>query len=181
MIAAALLVVAQTGFPMTNAQAQTASRLEAASPLPNGATSLNESYQDWAVACATTDKGRLCVMSQQQRRSDTSQLVLAAEFNAVSASAVKGTLVLPFGLSLADGVILQVDDQPAQKALPFATSLPVGSLVQVAFDAAMLKAMRKGTALKLTAKAYDSGQNIQFAVSLKGFAAAQDRAAELSR
>lgn len=160
---------------MAHAQAQTPATL------PNGASSLNETYQDWAVICAANDKGRICVLSQQQRKKDTNQLVLAAEFNAVSSHQVKGTLVLPFGLRLADGVVLQVDDQPAQKALGFTTCLPAGCIVEVDFDAATLKSLRSGVVLKLTAKAHDSGQNVLLSVSLKGFAAAQDRVAELSK
>jgi invasion protein IalB len=184
IIAAVLTMAAQTGIQMANAQAQNQAQAkpeaQAASGLPNGASSLNEIYQDWTVICATGDRNRVCVMSQQQRKSDTNQLVLAAEFNAVSTGEVKGTLVLPFGLRLADGVVLQVDDQPTLDALPFTTCLPAGCIVQVAFDGTMLKSLRSGTALKLTARAHDSGQNVLFGVSLKGFSAAQDRAAARS-
>ncbi|MFD1330636.1 invasion associated locus B family protein [Methylopila musalis] len=177
-LAAALLMAAQMEIPM--AQAQTQQQTQAGPRLPNGATSLNETYQDWAVACAAGDKGRVCVMSQRQRKTDTSQLVLAAEFDAVSAGSVKGALVLPFGLRLADGVVAQIDDRPALKALPFATCLPAGCIVPVVFDGDALKALRSGTTLKLTAKAHDTGRNVAFGVSLKGFAAAQDRVAALS-
>lgn len=185
IITAALAMAANMEIPMAQAQTQTPAqpRIEAQAPsaLPNGATSLNETYQDWAVICAAGEKGRLCVLSQQQRKTDTNQLVLAVEFNSVTANEIRGTLVLPFGLKLADGVTLQVDDGPVSPALPFSTCLPAGCILPVVFDAGIVKALRAGTTLKLVAKAHDSGQNVLLGVSLKGFAAAQDRAVALAK
>ncbi|WP_430512721.1 invasion associated locus B family protein [Pannonibacter phragmitetus] len=81
----------------------------------------------------------------------------------------------PLGLRLTDGVTLQIDDGPVTKPVPFATCLSAGSIVQLTFDAGALNALRTGNTLKLTARVHDSGQNIVFGVSLKGFAAAHDR------
>lgn len=186
IIAATFLVAANMETFMAHAQTSSQAQPQvqaqpAPSTLPNGATSLNETYQDWAVVCAVQDKGRLCVMTQQQRKKDTNQLVLAVELNVVTVNEVRGTLVLPFGLRLADGVTLQVDDGPVSKPLPFSTCLPAGCIVQLAFDAATVKGLRAGTTLKLTAKAHDGGQDVVLGVSLKGFAAAQDRAVALAK
>jgi invasion protein IalB len=156
------------------ASAQTSPALAA------GATSVNETYTDWVVLCSVTDKGRVCLMTQQQRKKDTNQLVLAIELASVAAEQLRGNLVLPFGLRLADGVTLQIDGGPVSKPLPFATCLPAGCIVQVAFDPVTLKALKSGTALKLTAKAHEGGQDVVFGVSLKGFAAAHDRVLALS-
>jgi invasion protein IalB len=172
--AATLLLAFNMETPMAQAQTQTSTTL------PNGASSLNETYQDWVVLCTTNDKNRICVMTQQQRKQDTNQLVLAAEFTAVSKDEIRGTLILPFGLRLADGVSLQVDDGPMSKPLPFSTCLPAGCVVQIGFDAATVKGLRAAGALKLLAKAHDGGQNVRLDVSLKGFAAAQDRAVALA-
>jgi invasion protein IalB len=151
------------------------------STLPNGATSLNETYQDWVVLCGATEGGgRACVMTQQQHKQDTGQLVLAAEFTRVTKDSATGSLVLPFGLKLSEGVTLQVDDGPVSKPLPFATCLPAGCIVQLSFDAAAVKALRSGTVAKLVAKAHDSGQNVQLGISLKGFASAHDRVLALA-
>ena len=181
-IIAALLAALQMEISMAYAQTQDRPQVgtQTQPAFPNGATSLNEAYQDWTVLCATSEKGRICLMTQQQRKSDTNQLVLAAEFNAVSANEMKGTLVLPFGLRLADGVVLQIDEQALSAPLPFATCLPTGCIIAADFDAGMVKALRAGAALKLTAKAHDTGQNVLFSISLKGFAATQDRAVALS-
>lgn len=152
---------------------------QAAPTLPNGASSINETFQDWTVVCAPGNGQRSCVMSQQQRKNDTRQLVLAAEFNAVTAEEVRGSLVLPFGLRLADGVTLQIDDQDTLAVLPFGTCLPAGCLVPVSFEREAVSALRAGGMLRLKAFAHDTGKAVQFGVSLKGFSAAQNRAAEL--
>lgn len=149
--------------------------VQTSSTQPAGGNSVNETYDDWAVLCSETEKGRACLMTQQQRTKDTNQLVLAMELACVSAEQFQCNLVLPFGLRLTDGVTLQIDDGPVTKPVPFATCLSAGSIVQLTFDAGALNALRTGNTLKLTARVHDSGQNIVFGVSLKGFAAAHDR------
>jgi invasion protein IalB len=169
---AILLMTAYLETPMASAQTVPA---QTSSALSSGATSVNETYNDWVVLCSATDKGRACLMTQQQRKKDTNQLVLAMELNSVSAEEVRGNLLLPFGLRLGDGVTLQINDGPVSKPLPFATCLPTGCIVQLAFDAATLKALKVSDTLKLIAKAHDGGQDVVFGVSLKGFSAAHDR------
>lgn len=175
-LAASLAMLAHSETAtMAQTQPRTPAPSEAPTALPNGATSLNETYQDWVVLCAATDKGRACVMTQQQHKQDTGQLVLAAEFTQISKDTVQGSLVMPFGLKLADGVTMQIDDGPVSKPLPFFTCLPAGCIVPFSFDATTVKALRSGSVAKLVAKAHDSGQNVQLGISLKGFASAQDR------
>lgn len=177
-LAIMLTMIANMEMPAM-AQAQTKSTAVAPS-LPNGATSLNETYQDWLVLCQAGENGRVCLMTQQQRKSDTNQLVLAAEFVSVTADAIRGSLVLPFGLRLADGVTMQIDDGAVSPPLPFSTCLPAGCIMEIAFDAATINALRAGTTAKLVATAHDGGQKIQLALSLKGLAAAADRIMALS-
>jgi invasion protein IalB len=159
------------------AQAQTGGA--AASGLPGGASSLNETYKDWRVACALQDAVKRCVLSQVQAQQN-GQRVLAIELNAPNGNAVSGTLVLPFGLALDSGVIFQVDDKPAMQPVRFRTCLPVGCIVSITFDAPMLVALRAGTALKLKAAA-DGGAVAPFSISLQGFGTALDRIGALSR
>lgn len=52
-----------------------AAQEQKSSTLPGGASSLQETYQDWQVACVMVDKGRTCTMAQQQARK-TGQRVL---------------------------------------------------------------------------------------------------------
>jgi invasion protein IalB len=148
--------------------------------LPGGANSLQETFDNWTVACVAQNGARRCAVSQQQADQQTRQRVLAIELIASSRDKVDGTLILPFGLALEDGVTLQVDDAPAGPRLRFRTCLPGGCLVTLAFDAAQSTALRKGETLKVNAVA-DGGKNAVFTISLKGYPAALDRMAALTK
>lgn len=140
-----------------------------------GPSTLRETYQDWTVNCARGETGQTCVMSQQQRHRESGQLVLAVELAAGENGAVAGSIVLPFGLRLAEGVVLQDDDKSAWLAARFSTCLPVGCLVPLALEPDSLGRLRAGNALNLEATTNDDGAKVNFSISLKGFAAAHDR------
>ncbi len=164
------------------AQAQTESRTAggtAVSSLPGGASSLNETYQDWSVACVQDTSAKRCVLSQVQAQQN-GQRLLAIELNAPSVNSVSGTLVLPFGLALEPGVTYQIDDKPAMQPVHFHTCIPVGCLVSVTFDAPTLAALRAGAALKVKAVAV-GGAAAPFSISLQGFGTALDRVETLAR
>ncbi len=158
--------------------AQNAAAPAVPSNLPGGASSLQETYEDWQVACVQRGEGKFCSMSQQQAQQG-GQRILAIEINKIDAGKTEGVLALPFGLALDSGVTLQVDEKPAGKPLRFRTCIPAGCLVPVSFDAAMVTALRGGTALKLAAAASENDQPVNFSISLKGFGAALDRTAAL--
>src|SRR5919108_1346454 len=67
---------------------------DAGSTLPGGASSLQETYQDWSLACQGTPKA-VCAVSQQQTQQN-GQRVLAIELRRGADGGVSGTLVLPF-------------------------------------------------------------------------------------
>ena len=54
-------------------------------------------------------------------------------------------MVLPFGLALDHGVVLQVDDGAPGPVLRFRTCLPAGCVVPLSSDAKLVAAARKGT------------------------------------
>lgn len=147
--------------------------------LPGGASSLNETYKDWTVACVRHGTTKRCVLSQAQKQRN-GRRVLAIELNAPAGNAVSGTLVLPFGLALDSGVTFQIDEKPAMQPVRFRTCLPTGCLVNVTFDAATLAALRAGAVLKARTIA-DGGAATPFSISLQGFGTALDRAAALAR
>ena len=160
-LALALFLMTQSTPPMANAQTSQAG---------------SETYENWTVTCAPkVAQVTACVMSQHQRRQDTGQLVLAIELNDVTRQSAKGTMVFPFGLSLPDRAMVQVDAMPILSFLPFETCLPVGCIAPVHFDADTLASLRSGTVLHLMTKAHDTGQPVRFTISLKGFSAAHDR------
>ncbi|MBZ9811081.1 MULTISPECIES: invasion associated locus B family protein [unclassified Mesorhizobium] len=149
--------------------------------LPGGATSLREGHGDWTVSCnVTTQNGaaaKACALSQEQTDAQSRQRVLAMEVRP-NGEMVQGTLILPFGLALDQGVTLQIDDGVVLPALRFRTCLPGGCLVDLSFEGDTLAALRNGTSLKVKVVA-DGGKETNLALSLKGFPGALDRTAAL--
>ncbi|MDQ0396107.1 invasion associated locus B family protein [Labrys monachus] len=152
----------------------------AKSSLPGGASSLQESYQDWRVVCGLKGQTKVCAMQQQEVDGKSGKRVLAVELSP-TADGTTGFLMMPFGLALDAGVSLALDGGPSGQPLPFKTCLPSGCVVQLVFNAATVSALKNGKQLKLSAKASDGGKVTVFAVSLKGFGPAFDRTAELLR
>ncbi|MDR0786255.1 MAG: invasion associated locus B family protein [Gemmatimonadota bacterium] len=149
----------------------------AQSGLPGGANSLREVHGDWVVICSAQDGAKACVMQQELRVQQSGQLVLAVELQPKSGGA-EGNLVLPFGLALARGTSIQVDEG-SSTSLPFRTCLPVGCVASVNFDAATLGALRRGTSLNVSVTPDGGLPEMQWAASLQGFGSAYDRAAAL--
>ncbi|QCI66762.1 invasion associated locus B family protein [Phreatobacter stygius] len=180
---ATILGVAAFGTLPVRAQAAPPAAAPAAAPvastLPGGASSLQETYQDWQVACLQQGAGKRCALSQQQADPQSRQRVLAIELTTVADKA-EGVLVLPFGLALDKGVTLQIDDGPVGQPLRFRTCLPAGCLVPLSFDARAVATLRRGTAIKAKVTT-DDGRETTFSISLKGLAPALDRTAVLLR
>ncbi|MHB8886483.1 MAG: invasion associated locus B family protein [Methylovirgula sp.] len=153
---------------------------ETPSPLPGGASSIQETFDAWTVNCAVQKGAKHCSMAQELVDQHSRQRVIAIELGVAPAGTIKGTLILPFGLALAHGVQLQIDSAPAEPPLPIRTCIPVGCVVSLAFDAKSVAALRKATTLKVEAVA-DSGKAANFSISLKGFPAALDRTAALAK
>ena len=166
---------------MTSVVAAQAPDASKNSALPGGSSSLQETFEGWTLQCAASERGRACSVQQQQRHRESRQLVLAVELHAGANDAVSGNLVLPFGLRLASGAVLQIDDGPAAAAIPFSTCLPVGCLIPLAFDKATVARMRTGTMLKIGATAHEDGKQIALSVPLKGLSPALDRLAVLAQ
>lgn len=166
------------------ALATTGHAQEAAAPastLPGGANSLQETYQDWQVACVQQEAGKHCAMLQQQAQQN-GQRVLSIELVATAGQNIlNGALVLPFGLALEAGVTLQVDETGAPQPLRFSTCLPAGCLVPLDFNDAMLGELRAGTALNVNATAMATNQPVVLSVSLAGFSAALERTQALAQ
>jgi invasion protein IalB len=164
------------------AGAQTA---QAPQPLPpvltGGASAITETHGDWTVNCQVVQTAKICRFSHQQfDRSNANQRLLAVELGALSDKSAGGTIVLPFGLALAKGISISIDDNPIDGSLPFSTCLVVGCLVPVSFDEAMVGRLKAGVTLKIAAFAADSGQPIAFSVPLQGFTSALSRTASLA-
>ncbi|WFU13313.1 invasion associated locus B family protein (plasmid) [Rhizobium sp. CB3090] len=164
-VAVALLALAGSAFAQ-----------DGVSKLPNGASSLQETYQDWSLACQSTPQA-ICTVSQQQTQQN-GQRVMAIELRRNADGTLAGNLILPFGLALDAGVVLQIDDAAPQKPLRFSTCLPAGCLVSLGFDAKAVVALKTGTSLKVKVQGMDA-KELTLPISLKGLPAAVDRLAAL--
>lgn len=153
---------------------------QAATSLPGGASSLTETYSNWTVTCLVQAQGDVknvaCSMSQQQV-DENKQRALAVELSPAG-DGVNGIMMLPFGLNLAAGSVLQIDETKADKARPFSTCLPAGCIIPVNFDASKADALGKGKNLSVLAQAI-GGNDIKLNVPLDGFADALKRTREL--
>jgi invasion protein IalB len=165
------LFVALAAMLATAAQAQTA--------VPAGPSSLQETYRDWSVVCVQQEAQRRCAMTQQLSQQD-GRRVLALELSTdAGGETATGLLVLPFGLALDEGVTLTVDEA-APERLRFRTCLPAGCVVPLTLDAPALMQLRTGKALNLSVAASDTGDAVEFKISLDGFDAAFARLVGLS-
>lgn len=151
-----------------------------AAPLPGGAGSLVETYQDWVVACQARNNLTACAARQVQSDSQTGQHVLTAEFRNGAGGKLEGALLMPFGLALAQGASLKIDEA-AGPALAFSTCLPRGCVIPLSLDAAMTGRLKTAATLHIGAIAAASSQPIALKVSLKGLSAALNRMTELTK
>lgn len=165
--------------PIQVAQASTGEGEQEAAILPGGASSLNETYEDWRVTCVVQNKAKNCAASQVQTQQN-GQRVLAVEVAPTRDDATTVTVVLPFGLSLDAGVTLQIDEQAAMAPLRFRTCLPAGCVVSLTLDAETLQVLRTAKSIRVSTVA-DGGAETPFSISLKGFSSALDRLSALSQ
>ncbi|MDH4990682.1 invasion associated locus B family protein [Aquamicrobium lusatiense] len=149
--------------------------------LPNGASSINETYGDWTINCAIADRQKRCGFSQEQGNSQTGQRLFAIELQPPADGQTNGVLLLPFGLKLDDGVKLKLDEQNLGQGARFSTCVPAGCLVPVSFPTVATDAMKKGEKLIVTATRDGGGEAPTFIVSLAGFTAALNRISDLAR
>jgi len=150
----------------------------AQSALPNGASTVQEIYQDWRLTCNMRDKAPTCAISQDQTQQN-GQRLLAVEIQTRADGSAVATLLLPFGIVLDQGVTPNVDDQPALKAARFRTCLPTGCIALLPIDSATLAKLRAGSGLNLKVVG-DPDKALSFQVSLHGLSAALDRVGVLS-
>lgn len=162
----------------------------AQSSLPNGATSLMETYGNWQVACqllpppkeapdaagqagkSDRQAGRMtCALAQVQREEKSRFLVFSGELQVPDAKSddVAATFVLPFGIAVAEPIALKVEDNEL-KPLRVATCLPVGCIVSAApLQAEAIAALKVGKPLTLSTRD-TNGRAVAFELKPEGFA-----------
>jgi invasion protein IalB len=149
------------------------------SPLPGGASSIVETFEDWRVTCGANGDKSVCTISQTQNQQNGQRVLEIGVGPGEGEGTVKGALSLPFGLALDKGVTLQIGDGNPGEPIAFSTCLPGGCIIPLNFDEATVAQLRSAQTIKLGAVTVQE-QATQFAVSLKGFSAALDRAAAIA-
>lgn len=149
--------------------------------LPNGASSINETYGEWTVDCRIIDQQKQCALSHVQGNKETGQRRFAIELRPPKDGKTEGTVLMPFGLNLDAGALLKLDDKDLGKGVRFSTCVPQGCLLPVSFPAVATDTMRKGTKLVIASLNLSTNEPVTFNVSLSGFGAALTRATELAK
>jgi invasion protein IalB len=179
-------VVCGIVLPSASAYAQQRPALAVMQPhslaqLPNGASSINETYGDWTVDCRIADRQKACLLSQAQGNNQTGQRIYTIELRSPADGKTEGVVLMPFGLNLDAGALLKLDDRDLGNGLRFSTCVPQGCLLPVSFPPVATDAMRKATKLVVASLNLSSGEAVTFNVSLNGFGAALDRIVQLAR
>jgi invasion protein IalB len=166
------------------ASARLAAEPVAATPaasLPNGASSINETYGNWVVTCQLLGGKKQCLVfhaqSDNQTAGSRSQFISKRQ----ARGNTRGMILMPFGLNLAAGAILTIDDKELEDGLRFSTCVPEGCVLPMSFAAEMVEAMKKSNVLTVASVALGSGEMVVFKVPLEGFPAAIARVGELRR
>ncbi|MCZ2328400.1 invasion associated locus B family protein [Bartonella sp. F02] len=153
-----------------------------AATLPNGASSLSETYGLWSVNCGIQEDRKVCFINRQEVN-DQNRIVLAMNLVLNSDGMVSGELVVPFNILVSKPINLQVDDGKAIIETSIRTCVPTGCIVPVAFDKNFVTALRSGKRLKLVMTAAIPGEPTlnDFFVQLNGFSNALNRLAALQK
>lgn len=179
-----VFIISLLAYPVVAQETQAGNkgdRAVAVTTLPNGATSVTETYNDWTVSCAMEGSRKTCTLSQMQGDKETGQRVFSIELNAPQGARFDGALIMPFGLKLDDGVKLKIDDQGEEVSLRYSTCYPQGCIAPASFSEEFVRALRKGAALKMAATHLTTGQPVKLSASLTGFSSALDRAIALQK
>ncbi|AQX18021.1 MULTISPECIES: invasion associated locus B family protein [Bartonella] len=153
----------------------TTTKLSEAS-LPNGASSLTETYGLWNVNCNLQDGKKVCFMYRQEVN-DQNRVILAMNISSNSDGTLTGTLTVPFGILVSKPIRLQVDGGKNVIETNIRTCIPAGCIVPVAFDKNYVAALRAGKKLNLAMTVSTPGEpalNDLF-VQLSGFSDALNR------
>jgi invasion protein IalB len=167
--------------PLALAMSLAVSNLAAAAPLPGGASSLIETYDDWGVVCQMQADAPACVVRQIQTNNQTQQTLLTVEISQADDGSFPGVLLLPLGLDLARGAQLKIDDAALEGTVAYSTCIPQGCLLPFMFKTETVAKLRAGKVLGIAVAAINPPQPIALAVSLKGLTGALNRAAELTQ
>lgn len=147
---------------------------------PEGASTVSEVYGDWTVNCARpqdpgTGPAVICSLMQSQGDAKTGRRTFAFELRSPKDGRAEGIILMPFGLSIEDGVSFKLDDTVLGKGAVYSTCGGDGCFVPISLPTLATDTMRNATTLSVTAQKPDAKEPLVVKVPLAGFAAAFDR------
>ncbi|KEG19849.1 invasion associated locus B family protein [Bartonella bacilliformis] len=117
--------------------------------LPNGASSLAETYGLWSVNCGIQDGKKICIMLRQEVN-EQDRVLLSMNVSLDEEGVVSGNLTIPFGILVSKPIRLHVDDSKSVIETNVRTCVPAGCVVPVVFDKNFVGSLRAGKQLKLS-------------------------------
>ncbi|QHI95018.1 hypothetical protein GT348_00645 [Aristophania vespae] len=150
-----------------------------AGTLPNGASSINESYQNWHLICQNTKSGVKCNILQEILEGQTHQLFFRIEFKPAE-SQTHGVMIAPFGLNLTDGITIATEGESVGDVYPFNTCLPVGCLAPLDLDEGQFSSFLKSKKVKVSFTTL-KGKLLKFQLPISGLDEALNRARVLTK
>ncbi|WP_297322455.1 invasion associated locus B family protein [uncultured Bartonella sp.] len=153
-----------------------------AAVLPNGASSLTETYGLWTVNCAVQNGEKACALVRQEVNNQN-QPVISMNVSSNNDDTVSGVLVVPFGILVTKPIHLKVDDTKAVIQTSVRTCMPAGCIVPIAFDRNAIASLRSGKQLNIQATSAGNNEQVldNLFVQLDGFGSALDRLTALKK
>lgn len=147
--------------------------------LPGGATTLQETFDDWIVTCGVANGAKICAASQQQMQQN-GQRVLAVEIKP-EADHTRIDVVLPFGILVSEPISYQIGEANSVQTTKIKTCFPGGCVATFNLNADQLRELRSAKEVKMVAPVDNNPKGFDFTISLKGFPKAYDRVNQLMK
>ncbi|WP_375616478.1 MULTISPECIES: invasion associated locus B family protein [unclassified Bartonella] len=182
LIVCTLLSISSVAFATGSKPSAPKDAKDAVETLPNGASSLTETYGLWTINCGLQEGKKVCFMHRQEVN-EQGRVVVAMSLILNAEGVVSGSLTVPFGILVSKPVRLQVDEGKAVIETGIRTCVPAGCMVPVVFDKSHVAALRAGKQLKLAMTIAAAGEpplNDLF-VQLNGFSNALNRLTALQK
>jgi invasion protein IalB len=126
-----------------------------------------KSFGDWQVRC---EQDKICVMQQQAIVQDSGQRLMQVNI-AVQDDITKMTLILPLGIYLPGGAVMQIDDKDISE-LEISFCSQAGCVINQDLDRKWLKSLSDSDAAQVKIE-FSPGEVVNVPFSTKGFTAAQ--------
>ena len=132
--------------------------------LANGASAINEVYEDWTVDCR-----------------QTRQTVFAIDLDVPRDNNLSGTVLMPLGVKLDAGAIVRLDDKPFGQGLRYSACVAQGCIAPLTVPAASVDTLRKAQNISIASLNLSNNEPVVFRISMKGFSPALDRLVQLAK